>query len=221
MFTARASEATRSQALDHQNPDTYLKYQSALKALDVQAMFYDLEPEYECRDMEQSMAHHRDPNAPVSLNAAAREKFAQSEEVVEINKKIADLTEQIAGKPKDHPGLTAERTKLYSTKANMLQTQTFSFITGWWNASYDEYMAGNEFDERDTTCVFHILEKYLPERARLKENLFKETTLDSDIGLQCLLDMIHLCRDTERVVYYPGLYPKDGRCPVCSTSMSR
>ena len=77
------------------------------------------------------MAHNRDPNAPVSLNAAARENFSQSEKVVEINKRIADLTERIAGKPKDYPDLAAERTKLYSTKANMLEARTLSFISEW------------------------------------------------------------------------------------------
>ena len=168
-------------------------------------MFYDLKLEFECRDMEQSMAHHRDSNAPVSLNATAREKFSQSEKVIKINEKIAHLTEQIASKPKDHPDLAAKRTKLYSTKANMLEARTLSFISEWWNASYDEYMAGNEFEERDTTCVLDILDKYLPERARLRKNIFKKATIDSDIGLQCLRDMIHLCCNTERVVYYPGL----------------
>lgn len=83
-----------------------------MKALDIQALLYDLEPEFECRDVEQSIAHHRDPNAPVSLNAATREKFSQSEKVPMINNRIAVLTEKIAGKPKDHPELAAERTKL-------------------------------------------------------------------------------------------------------------
>ncbi|CAI7595632.1 unnamed protein product [Penicillium viridicatum] len=216
----RASEATRSQALDHQNPDTFLKYQSALKALDVQASFYDLEPDFECRDMEQSMAHHRDPNAPISLNAAAREAFSQSEEIALIDAEIVLLTEQISGKPKDHPELDAKRTKLYSTKANKLQARKSSFISAWWDASYDAYMAGNEFEEHDKTCVFEILEKYIPQRARLDKSLFTETTLDSVIGRQCLLDMIHLCQDTERVAYYPGLCPEGGLCPICKTSMS-
>lgn len=39
-------------ALDHQNHDTYIKYQSVLKSLDVQALVFDLEPDYECRNME-------------------------------------------------------------------------------------------------------------------------------------------------------------------------
>ena len=82
-------------------------------------------------------------------------------------------------------------------------------------------MAGNEFEERDTTCVLDILDKYLPERARLRQNLFKKATIDYDIGLQCLQDIIYLCCNTERVVYHPGLCPEDGRCPGCSISMSR
>ena len=57
-FTAKASEATCGQALDHANPDTYLKYQAELKSVDVQATYYNMEPDYKCCDMEQSMAHH-------------------------------------------------------------------------------------------------------------------------------------------------------------------
>lgn len=64
IFAAKASEATCGQALDHQNHNTYLKYQAQLKSLDIQALFYDLAPDYECCDMEQSMAHHQDPNVP-------------------------------------------------------------------------------------------------------------------------------------------------------------
>jgi hypothetical protein len=37
---------------------------NATSSSDVQALLYGLEPDYECRDMEQSMAHHRDPNIP-------------------------------------------------------------------------------------------------------------------------------------------------------------
>jgi hypothetical protein len=34
----------------------------------------------------------------------------------------------------------------------------------------------------DTTLLFNIYKKYLPERSRLSENIFKEAALDSDIG---------------------------------------
>lgn len=40
------SEAMRSQGLDHQDHGTFLKYQSELKALDIQALFHDMEPDY-------------------------------------------------------------------------------------------------------------------------------------------------------------------------------
>ncbi|KAJ5987717.1 hypothetical protein N7481_002927 [Penicillium waksmanii] len=75
------SEATRGQALDHQNHDTYIKYQSVLKSLDIQALVYDLEPDYECRNMEQSMAHHRGPNVPMKLDAASIDVFENTDEV--------------------------------------------------------------------------------------------------------------------------------------------
>ena len=48
----RASEAARSQALHCQNPETYLNYQSKVLAIDVQASYWDLEPDLECLDME-------------------------------------------------------------------------------------------------------------------------------------------------------------------------
>ncbi|KAA8644962.1 uncharacterized protein ATNIH1004_009173 [Aspergillus tanneri] len=152
---AKASEATRGQALDHQNHDTYLKYQSALKSLDVQALFYDLDPDYECRDMEQSMAHHRDPNVPQHLNAAALAEFERDEEVVSLNERIAELTKQIAGHPELHKTLVVERNRLYSKKAKKLETKRSEFIAQWWDASYDEYIAGNDFTERDTTSLLY------------------------------------------------------------------
>ncbi|THC90318.1 hypothetical protein EYZ11_010217 [Aspergillus tanneri] len=83
--SAKASAATRGQALDHQNHDTFLKYQSTLKALDILALYYNLEPDYKCRDMEQSMAHHRDPNILLRLDAATLADFKQDKEVVSIN----------------------------------------------------------------------------------------------------------------------------------------
>ncbi|GFG18462.1 conserved hypothetical protein, partial [Aspergillus udagawae] len=217
----KATEATRSQALDHQNHNTFLKYQAPLKALDMQAVMYDdIEPDYECRDMEQSMAHHRDLNVPLHLDAAAIIEFEHDEEVVALNRRISELTDQIGGEPDLHKSLAAERSRLYTKKARKLRAKRDAFIAQWWKSCYDEYLAGNRFSERDTTKVFDIYSKYIPVRARLRENLFKEATVDSEVGRQCLQDMVSLCKSTDRVVYYPGLAPVDGLCPVCSTPMS-
>ncbi|KAJ5193151.1 hypothetical protein N7449_009293 [Penicillium cf. viridicatum] len=90
------------------------------------------------------MAHHRDPNAPISLNTATRE----SEEIALINAEIVLLTGQISGKPKDYLELDTKRTKLYSPQII-------------WDASYDTYIAGNEFEEHNKTYIFEILEKYI------------------------------------------------------------
>lgn len=73
-----------------------------LKSLDIQALFYDLEPDYECRNMEQSIAHHRDPNAPQRLDAAAITAFKERDEIKAMNQRIASLTSEIAGKPQLH-----------------------------------------------------------------------------------------------------------------------
>jgi hypothetical protein len=220
--SAKATEATRSQALDHQNHDTFLKYQAPLKALDIQAvMDDDIEPDYECRDMEQSMAHHRDPNVPLHLDAASLIEFEHDEEIIALNKSISELTDQIGGEPDIHKSLAAERSRLYTKKAKRLRAKRAEFIKQWWNSCYDEYIAGNRFTERDTTNLFDIYSKYIPIRARLRENLFKKVTVDSEIGRQCLQDMVSLCKSTEKVVYYPGLVPVGDLCPVCSKPMSR
>ncbi|KAJ6127623.1 hypothetical protein N7523_003235 [Penicillium sp. IBT 18751x] len=216
----KASEATRGQALDHQNHDTYIKYQSSIKSLDIQALFYDLEPDYECRDMEQSMAHHRDPNAPQKLDAAAITEFTEKDEVKEMNEKIALLTSKIAGKPSLHEQLVLERAQLYNKKAKLLEAWKKIFVQRWWESAYEEYVSGNDFSEQDRTPLFDIYKKYVPERARLRELLFTKTTLDSDIGQQCLRDMVALCISTERVAYYPKMLPIDDRCPICSRSIS-
>jgi hypothetical protein len=189
--------------------------------LDIQALFHDLEPDYECRNMEQSMAHHRDPNAPRRLDAAAITKFEERDDIKDMNREIASLTSEIAGEPELHKELTAERAKIYSRKSKCLEAWKKEFIQNWWHAAYEEYISGNEFTERDTTTLFNIYQKYLPERARLKQSLFTETSLDSVIGQQCLEDMVALCTSTERVAYYPGLLPEDNRCPICSKIISQ
>lgn len=191
-----------------------------IKSVDIQASFFDLVPDYECRDMEQSMAHHRDPNAPQRLNAAATMAFEETEDVTVINQRIASLTSEIAGAPRSHEHLVVERAKLYNKKAKSLQAWKKDFIQKWWHNAYDEYISGNEFTERDRTPLFDVYKKYLPERARLRDVLFTKATLDSNIGQQCLEDMVALCTSTERVVYYPGLLPRENRCPICSKSIS-
>ncbi|KAJ9483843.1 hypothetical protein VN97_g9548 [Penicillium thymicola] len=215
----KASQATRGQALDHQNHDTYIKYQSSLKALDIQALFYDLEPDYECRDMEQSMSHHRDSNVPLQLDAATIAQFATDDEIVEINQRIAHITQKIAGKLEENRDLVFERARLYNKKAKRLLAYKRDFIKNWWDTSYAEYVSGNDFSERDSTPLFDVYKKYLPERSRLSENLLKKGSLDSELGRQCLEDMVTICTSRERTVYYPGMAPEEGCCPICKKSI--
>ncbi|OJD27436.1 hypothetical protein ACJ73_01164 [Blastomyces percursus] len=66
-----ASRETRGQALDHTNPETFLKYQSKIKAVDIQPSLWGLEPNLECLEMERSMAYHRDTNVPQQLSSIA------------------------------------------------------------------------------------------------------------------------------------------------------
>ncbi|EDN08146.1 conserved hypothetical protein [Histoplasma mississippiense (nom. inval.)] len=125
---SKASEATHSQAFDHQSHDTYIKNQSVLKSLDIQALFYDLEPDYDCRNMEQSMAHHRDPNAPQKLDAAAIAAFEERDEIKVINERIAYLASATAGKPQLHKQLTVKRTQLHNRKSKHLEAWKKDFI---------------------------------------------------------------------------------------------
>ncbi|KAF7137127.1 hypothetical protein CNMCM5793_007191 [Aspergillus hiratsukae] len=174
---ANASQAARSQALDHQNPDTFLKYQSKFKRVDVQASFWNLKPDYECLEMEESMAHHRDTNVPQRLDAAATAQVENDAEMKEIYCRIDDITQQIGGKPDEHENLALEREKLYTKAAKKRRAKKAEFIDNWWRSSYDEYIAGNEFGEQDPTCLFDICRKYMPERARLRDNLFAKVSI--------------------------------------------
>lgn len=56
-----------------------------LKSLDIQALFFDLEPDYECRNIEQSIAHYRDPNAPRRLDTAAITVFEERDDIKNMN----------------------------------------------------------------------------------------------------------------------------------------
>ena len=180
-----------------------------------------MEPDYECREMEQSMAHHRDPNVPRHLNAARLAEFEHHDEIIALNEKIAELTKQIGGQPETHKDLVLERNLLYSRKAKKFRKKREEFVKQWWGASYDEYIAGNDFAERDTTCLFDIYKKYMPERSRIQEALFEKVPLESEKGKQCLHDMVALCVSIEEVAYYPGMNPVKGCCPVCNLPMSR
>ncbi|KAF4201971.1 hypothetical protein CNMCM8927_000885 [Aspergillus lentulus] len=172
-----ASQAARSQALDHQNPDTFLKYQSKFKRVDVQASFWNLKPDYECLEMEESMAHHRDTNVPQRLDAAATSQVENDDEMKEIYHRIDEITQQIRGKPAEHKELAREREKLYTKAAKKRRAKKAEFIDNWWRSSYDEYITGNEFGEQDPTCLFDICRKYMPERARLRDNLFTKASI--------------------------------------------
>ncbi|KAH1736917.1 hypothetical protein KXV51_002696 [Aspergillus fumigatus] len=172
-----ASRAARTQALDHQNPDTFLKYQSKFKRVDVQASFWNLKPDYECLEMEESMAHHRDTNVPQRLDAAAIAQIENDDEMKEIYHRIDEITQQIGGKPAEHKELAREREKLYTKAAKKRRAKKAEFIDNWWRSSYDEYITGNEFGEQDPTCLFDIYRKYMPERARLRDNLFTKASI--------------------------------------------
>ena len=112
-----------------------------------------MEPDYECREMDQSMAHHRDPNIPRHVNAAGLAEFERDDEIIALNKDIAKLTEQIGGQLDLHKDLVLERNRLYSQKAKKFRKKRADFVNQWWAAAYDEYIAGNDFAERDTTCL--------------------------------------------------------------------
>lgn len=94
--------------MDHLNADTYVKYQSQVKQADIQAYFWGVDPSYELLDTEESMAHHRDLNAPVKLDAAAAAEFENDEEIKGLYAEIELLTKRINGKPDKHPDLTQE-----------------------------------------------------------------------------------------------------------------
>lgn len=176
----------------------------------IQAAYCGLKSDFEWRDMEDSMTHHRDPNVPQDLNARAISDFEEDEEIIKINQRIAELTEQIRRQPSLHEGLAAERSQLYSKKAKRKQEKKHEYISSWCNAIYDVYNNGNEIDEQDRTCLFNIYSKYMPKMARLKENLFTEASIDSEIGRQCLEDMVALCTSTDKIAYYPEMAPVDG-----------
>lgn len=106
-------------------------------------------------------------------------------------------------------------------KTGKLRKKGAEFVIQWRDAAYDEYIAGNDFTERDKTCLSDIYRKYMPERSRIQEALFKGVPLDSKEGKRCLHNMISLCTSTEKAAYYPGMNPVDGRYPVCQLPMSR
>lgn len=167
------------------------------------------------------MSHHRDLNVPQQLDAAALSKVENMEEMKDIYHNVAELTRTIAKAPHEHQDLVHERARLYTKAAKIRRAKKAEFIKDWWESCYDEYIAGNEFEDRDSTNLLDIYCKYLPERERLRSRLFTKASLHSEIGRQCLQDMVNICRSREKVAYYPSEKPIDGKCPVCSKEMAR
>lgn len=167
------------------------------------------------------MAHHRDINVPHRLSAEAMEELERDPEMIDINSRIVVLTEKISKNPENHKDLTHERTHLYNKAAKRRQKALKEFVRSWWTSSYSEYIAGNDFTERDTTSLFDIYCKYMPERDRLRGDLFTDVPINSQTGRQCLQDLVNLCVSKERVAYYPGESPENGQCPICLTEMSK
>ena len=66
------------------------------------------------------MAHHRDPNAPLKMDAAAITASEKADEIKMMNQRIADLTPTICGEPQFHDDLVAAGTQVYSRKAKRL-----------------------------------------------------------------------------------------------------
>lgn len=106
------------------------------------------------------MAHHRDPNTPRRLDAAAITAFEEKDEIKAMNQRIASLTSEISRKSQLHEQLAVERAQLYSKKAKCLEAWKKEFIQDWWHSAYDEYISENEFTERDRTSLFNIYKWY-------------------------------------------------------------
>lgn len=128
------------------------------------------------------MSHHRDANVPQRLSATALAEFEKQEDVININQEISSLTKKIGGNPAQHEGLSIERAKLYNKKAKLRHSWRTEFVKEWWSASYSQYVAGDDISDRDTTNLFDIYKKYLPERTRLSKNIFKDASIDSVDG---------------------------------------
>ncbi|KAG2026235.1 hypothetical protein GB937_001743 [Aspergillus fischeri] len=73
------------------NPNTFLKYQSKFKRVNVQASFWNLKPDYECLEMEESMAHHHNTNVLQCLDAAATAQVKNDNEMKEIYHRINEI----------------------------------------------------------------------------------------------------------------------------------
>ncbi|KKZ61741.1 hypothetical protein EMCG_03770 [[Emmonsia] crescens] len=122
------SRESRSQALDHQNPETFSQYQSQVKAVDIQAAFWDEKPNHDCLEMERSMTHHRDTNVPQQLSSVAIAEVESDPGMIDLKRGIAELTSKIDGRPKDHSDLVSERDTLYSKQQSYVVPSSRSLL---------------------------------------------------------------------------------------------
>jgi hypothetical protein len=94
--------------LDHQNPNTFFKYQSNVKQLDIGACFWNKEADLESLVVEESMAHHHNINSPCKLDTAAVAKIKNNPETIKIYQKVYKLNQKIAEQPYKYKHLARE-----------------------------------------------------------------------------------------------------------------
>jgi hypothetical protein len=127
-FTAKASKAARTQAMDYQNPDTFKKYQSKVKQINLGACFWNEEPDHGSHAIEESMIHYRDPNVPQKLDAATVVEVKNEPIIMGIYQQVNILNRKIAGDPDKHEDLAAKQAKLYNKAAKLRRAKKGEYI---------------------------------------------------------------------------------------------
>lgn len=189
----------------HKNPGTYRKHYAPNNDTDGQAAYLGKPVRTEVIGIFQDLAIPRNPDLWQSLPADKQFDLEKSEEYREIETRLQALGSSPAAQT-ERRALHEEKRRLVRRKLRECrkQQQPSRPLSG---VKLDSIYEMGHHRPR-----FARARRMMPERDRLATNLFEEASLRSDVGLQCLRDMVALCRQKHDIKIRLGLEPDKCHC---------
>ncbi len=219
------SIAERMKFAGHFDPNTFVtSYMSQLSTVDGQGSFFGQELRRDHLEDFRGLSLHRHPQLWQSLPAKHRFELERRPEFIAVDKEIETLAWKLenASDAEETQPYQVRRQELYERR-RQLTVDELRKCQKLQPKKLTSQTANEPCLEDHRRTFFASTRGLMPERDRLASCLFKPVTLRSAEGRTALHDLISLCTRDSRVVYRPGLRPKEGRCPSpeCSLDMNR
>ncbi|OJJ98557.1 hypothetical protein ASPACDRAFT_31552 [Aspergillus aculeatus ATCC 16872] len=210
------SETARMKFAGHIQRDTFGRsYAHPVSEVDGPATYLGILTRHEHIQNRRSMGMHRIPQLWQSLPAKAEFEFLEREDVMSLDKKMDQLTQEMGDvrEPTEKHRLQLEQHRIYNEKQilykqelrRLQQTQRRGSIT----------QQGSIFEQ----TLFSFTRKVMPERDLLAQLLPKNEGLRSATGLKVLAALETICSGSSTSIYGAGMQAIDGKC-FCGSALS-